>query len=141
MTRGTGKCGTCAHLNKQKSLANVQAAKAFAHSRGVAPTRGTIICCTTRLYILSLNCFYCSPGWWGTGLFNRGSFLLDGSLLLDGGVLLGRFVLLCGSEGVGRHYGVDQTELDGSLLLGSGVLLFGSLVFGHYGVVGYHCVG
>ena len=32
--------------------------KAFAHSRGVAPTRGTIICCTTRLYILSLNCFF-----------------------------------------------------------------------------------
>lgn len=58
MTRGTGKCGPCACLNKQKSLANVQAAKAFAHSRGVAPTRGTIICCTTRLYILSLNCFF-----------------------------------------------------------------------------------
>ena len=55
--RGTGKCDPCACLNKQKSLANVQAAKAFAHSRGVAPTRGTIICCTTRLYILSLNCF------------------------------------------------------------------------------------
>lgn len=56
-TRGTGKYGPCARLNKQKSLANVQAAKAFAHSRGVAPTRGTIICCTTRLSILSLNCF------------------------------------------------------------------------------------
>ena len=141
MTRGTGKCGPCACLNKQKSLANVQAAKAFAHSRGVAPTRGTIICCTTRLYILSLNCFYYSLGWWGTELFNRGGFLLDGSFLLDGGVLLGRFVILCGSEGVGRHYGVDQAELDGSLLLDSAVLLFGSLIFGHYGVGGYHGVG
>lgn len=56
-TSGTDKYGPCACLNKQKSLANVQAAKAFAHSRGVSPTRGTIICCTTRLYILSLNCF------------------------------------------------------------------------------------
>lgn len=56
-TRGTDKYAPCARLNKQKSLANVQAAKAFAHSRGVAPTQGTIICCTTRLYILSLNCF------------------------------------------------------------------------------------
>lgn len=55
--KGTSKYAPCACLNKQKSLANVQAAKAFAHSRGVAPTRGTIICCTTRLYILSLNCF------------------------------------------------------------------------------------
>lgn len=55
--RSTGKYGPCACLNKQKNLANVQAVKAFAHSRGVAPTRGTIICCTTRLYILSLNCF------------------------------------------------------------------------------------
>lgn len=74
-------------------------------------------------------------------LFNRGGFLLDGSLLLDGSVLLGRFVILCRSEGVGRHYCVDQAEQDGSLLLGSGVLLLGSLVFGHYGVGGYHGVG
>lgn len=87
----------------------------------------------TIIYTKSELFFY-SLGWWGTGLFNRGGFLLDG------GVLLGRFVLLCGSEGVGRHHGIDQTEQDGSLLLDSGVLLFGNLVFGHYGVVGHHGV-